>query len=397
VAAEPIRTLLFSTLYPNAVRPGHGIFVETRLRQLLKSGAVASKVLAPVPWFPFRHPAFGEYGRHAAVPAHETRHGIEVAHPRYFLLPKIGMSSAPFLLARTGLSAARRMIAAGDDFDLIDAHYFYPDGVAAAMIGAALDKPVAITARGSDINLIADYALPRRMILAAARRAAAVVTVSAALRDRLIELGAPGDRIVVLRNGVDLDLFRPADRGVVRQHLGMSGFSLVSVGNLVLSKGHHRAIEALAHMPDVSLYLAGQGPQEQSLRTLAGRLGVAGRTRFLGALPQERLAELYGAADCLVLASDREGWPNVLLEAMACGTPVLAAKVGGVAEIVTGPAAGRLMRGSGAMDIVAGVRALRADPPRRDETRRFAERFGWDATTAGQVSLFRGILRHPQA
>jgi len=137
-----IRTLLFSTLYPNSVRPSHGIFVETRLRHLLASGEVETCVVAPVPWFPFKHPRFGEYAKHAAVPRHEERNGIRVEHPRYLLLPKVGMNSAPYFLARAGLAAARRLIASGYDFDLIDAHYFYPDGVAATLIGKALGKTI---------------------------------------------------------------------------------------------------------------------------------------------------------------------------------------------------------------------------------------------------------------
>ncbi len=102
-----IRTLLFSTLYPSSVRPSHGIFVETRLRHLLASGQVETRVVAPVPWFPLRHKAFGEYARHAAVPRHETRNGIEIDHPRYLLQPKIGMNSAPTALARTSLAVAK--------------------------------------------------------------------------------------------------------------------------------------------------------------------------------------------------------------------------------------------------------------------------------------------------
>ena len=84
-----IRTLLFSTLYPSSVRPIHGIFVETRLRELLKSGEVETRVVAPVPWFPLSGERFGEYGKFAATPRFECRNGVEVHHPRYFLPPKI--------------------------------------------------------------------------------------------------------------------------------------------------------------------------------------------------------------------------------------------------------------------------------------------------------------------
>ncbi|MDO8932730.1 MAG: glycosyltransferase, partial [Rhodocyclaceae bacterium] len=328
-----IRTLLFSTLYPNSVRPSHGIFVETRLRHLLASGAVETRVVAPVPWFPFRHPRFGEYAKHAAVPHYEERNGIKVEHPRYLVLPKIGMSSTPYTLARTGLTAAKELIASGYDFDLIDAHYFYPDGVAATMIGKALNKPVVITARGTDINLIPQYDKPRQMILQAARVCAAMITVSAALKDAIVGLGGTAQKITVLRNGVDLELFRPEDRQQAKAGFGMNThFSIASVGHLVERKGHHLVLEAMPQLPDAELYIAGAGEENARLRALAARLGVVNRVHFLGAMPQAKLRMLYSAADCLVLASSREGWANVLLEAMACGTPVVATNVWGTPE-----------------------------------------------------------------
>lgn len=387
-----IRTLLFSTLYPSSVRPSHGIFVETRLRHLLTSGEVETRVIAPVPWFPFKHPCFGEYARHAAVPAHEERNGIRIEHPRYLLLPKIGMNRAPYALARTGLAAAKRLIASGFDFDLIDAHYFYPDGVAATMIGKALNKPVVITARGTDINLIPQYPKPKQMILQAAEDCAAIITVCAALKDAIVGLGGTAHKITALRNGVDLELFKPVDRQAARERFGVSGFILASVGNLIPTKGHQFVIEALQALPDAQLLIAGRGSHEGELKALTERLGVADRVRFLGVLPQTELRRLYSAADALVLASVREGWPNVLLEAMACGTPVVATDVGGIAEIVGAPEAGVLMDEHSAGGILRGVARLREALPTRSATRAYAEEFGWQPTTDGQLALFRRVL-----
>jgi hypothetical protein len=156
-SGRPLRVLLFSTLYPSAPRPSHGVFVETRLRELLRSGQVEARVVAPVPWFPSTHPRWGDYARMAATPRQETRHGIDVRHPRYPVIPKVGMDWAPALLARSARPALERVRAEGFDFDLIDAHYFYPDGVAAVALGRALGRPVTVTARGTDINLIPQY------------------------------------------------------------------------------------------------------------------------------------------------------------------------------------------------------------------------------------------------
>lgn len=328
------------------------------------------------------------------MPTYEERNGIRVDHPRYLLLPKIGMNSAPYTLARAGLKAARKLIADGYDFDLIDAHYFYPDGVAATIIGKALNKPVVITARGTDINLIPQYPKPKQMILQAAEDCAAMITVCAALKDAIVELGGPAEKITALRNGVDLELFRPEDKSQARTAFGMSDkFAIASVGHLIERKGHHLVIEALAQIPDAELYLAGGGEEETRLRALAEQLGVTHRVHFLGAMPQAKLRTLYSAVDCLVLASSREGWANVLLEAMACGTPVVATNVWGTPEVVAAPEAGVLMDERSAGGIVRGIARLREALPTRSDTRAYAEQFGWQPTTDGQLALFRRVLQ----
>lgn len=386
-----IKLLTFSTLYPSSVRPNHGIFVETRLRYLLASGQAQSVVVAPVPWFPFKDSCFGSYSKFAQTPHEETLHGIRVLHPRYPLLPKIGMSSAPFLLAQSAMPAIRRLQAEGYDFDAIDAHYFYPDGVAAVLLAKKLGKPVAITARGTDINLIPAHAIPRQLIRWAGKRATAMVTVCEALRKSMIDLGIDGQRIITLRNGVDLERFCPVDRPAQREALGLKVFTLLSVGYLIPRKGHDLIIEALPMLPDVRLLIAGDGPELANLTHLAKRLGVAGRVTFLGSLPQTELRNYYGAVDALVLASSREGWANVLLESMACGTPVVASDVWGTPEVVAAPEAGVLMPSRTPEGIVQAVHALRANYPDYGATRHYAEKFSWDDTTRGQLDLFHAI------
>ncbi|MFK3739422.1 glycosyltransferase family 4 protein [Massilia sp. TN1-12] len=387
-----MKLLTFSTLFPNAAQPNHGLFVETRLRYLVGSGQVQSRVVAPVPWFPSTHPRFGHYATLARVPREEQRGGIDIVHPRYPAIPKIGMTAAPMLMAQAVKPAIGRILDSGYDFDVIDAHYFYPDGVAAVMLGKYFNKPVVVTARGTDINLIPGYTLPRKMILWAASNARAVITVCSYLKDEMVKMGVQPQRITPLRNGVDLQRFMPDDRDALRAQLDVRGFTLLSVGHLNEHKGHHLAIEALRTMPDVSLMIAGHGPDRNKLEQLARQLGVAARVRFLGPVPQAELRAYYNAADSLVLASSREGWANVLLESMACGTPVVATSICGTPEVVSTREAGRLMPERSAESLAETVRLLRADLPARSATRRFAENFSWDATTQGQIDLFQHIL-----
>ena len=389
-----IRTLLFSTLYPSSARPGHGIFVETRLRELLKSGEVETRVVAPVPWFFSTNEKYGEYARMAATPKRETRNDIDVSHPRYFLPPKIGMNVAPFTLALGAVPAIRRLQREGFDFDLIDAHYYYPDGVAAALLAAYFGKPFVVTARGTDLNLIPQYPLPRKFILDAANKASASISVCRALSNELAGLGAAPEKLNVLRNGVDLERFHPIPQIEARARLGLNqGKLLLSVGHLVERKGHHLVIGMLPLLPDYQLIIAGDGAERTALENQARQLDVAGRVHFVGAVNQSVLTHYYAAADVLVLASSREGWANVLLESMACGTPVVATNIWGTPEVVSSPVAGRLADQRTSSSLVAALQSLMADYPDRRQVRAYAEKFSWEETTRGQINLFCKIIK----
>jgi len=387
-----IDLLTFTTLYPNAAQPRHGAFVEERLRHLLATGEARSRVVAPVPWFPFSAARFGRYSTLARVPPREHRGGLEIVHPRYAAIPKLGMTLAPALMSLGVERTLREIVRGGYDFDLLDAHYFYPDGVTAAAIARRLGKPVVITARGTDINLIPRHLWPRKQIQWAARNCAAIITVCQALKDSLVELGVPEDHVTVLRNGVDLDHFRPLDRTEARRRLGLDGRVLLSVGLLIERKGHHVAVEALPCLPGVHLLIVGEGELESRLKALARARGVADRVTFVGRVSREDLPSYYNAADALVLASDREGMANVLLESLACGTPVIATPAWGTPEVVRSPAAGVLMARRDAAALVEAHERLLAASPARDATRAYAEQFSWDATTRGQLALFSRVL-----
>lgn len=388
-----MKILSITTLYPNAERPTFGVFVENRLRKLAERPGVELRVVAPIPWFPFRQAIFGRYGGHARIPAIARRHGVEISHPRYIQLPKIGTHLSPFFLYLSLIGHLRELVAREGDFDLIDAHVYYPDGVAAALVARTLQKPIAVTARGTDLNLYPKrYPLVGRMIAKAAREVDASITVCAALKHAMVELGADPATVHVMRNGVDLDLFRPIDRKTARSRWQLSRRTLLSVGHLIERKGHDLVIQALEQLPDVDLIIAGDGPEKGRLQRLASKLGIADRVRFAGVVEHDDLPMLYSAVDGLVLASSREGWPNVLLEALACGTPVIATRNWGTPEIVSVPEAGLLVDERTPEALARAAHDVLQAPPNRAETRRFAEGFSWDATTDAQLSLFSSLL-----
>ncbi len=386
-----MRILLFSTLYPNAAAPAHGVFVENRILSYRKKYGADIKVVAPVPWFPFTHSVFGAYADFARAPVQEVRHGVEVRHPRYAVPPKLAMHFAPAALTKCLRREVRALMAQGWDFDVIDAHYFYPDGVAASRIAREFGKPLVITARGTDVSLIPNFQGPRDLIVDAAHRSDAIITVAAALKNELVRLGAQEEKISVLRNGVDLDTFYPGDREQERRVLGVEGLVIASVGHLIERKGHDLAIDALKALPQATLLIAGSGPRLRDLQGQAEASGVAHRVRFLGQTGHSDLRSLYSAADIFVLASSREGWPNVLLEAMACGTPCVATDVWGTGEVMSDPAAGRLVKQRSGEALADAIKDLLKSPPGRKATRNYAEQFSWDATADGMHAIFSAL------
>ena len=388
-----LKILTFTTLYPNAAQPNHGVFVENRIRRLVESGHAHVTVVAPVPYFPFTASRFGRYGVFAQVPVQEERHGLRLYHPRYLVIPKFGMNAAASLLYWGVKSFVRQLSEREGGFDLIDAHYFYPDGVAASQISRTLGIPFVMTARGSDVSEIAQFPGPKRQILQAAERASGLITVAQALKTELVSLGVAESRVSVFRNGVDLKTFHPQDRAACRARFGLTGPTLLSVGHLIPRKGHDLVLQALPDLPKFTLMIAGTGPERQNLERLAKDLGVAGRVRFLGQCPHETLPDIYSAADVLVLASSREGWANVLLEAMACGTPVVATDVWGTGEVVQSAEAGLLVKERTPVMLAGAIKKLLESLPARSATRLYAEKFSWQETTANQLELFARIIK----
>jgi teichuronic acid biosynthesis glycosyltransferase TuaC len=244
--------------------------------------------------------------------------------------------------------------------DCIDAHFVYPDGFAAMLLGKYLDVPVTVSARGTDINLFPSYRLIRPMIRWTLRHANGIIAVSAALRDAMAALGLSKDKIHLIPNAVDTARFRQIPAAEARQRLNLPEGCplLVSVGSLIEAKGHQLTIRAVAlignQFPSLRLYIIGEGPYRAELEKLIKSIGLEERVQLLGKRPNEELPFWFSAASLSCLASSREGWPNVVTESLACGTPVVATRVGGIPEILHSPEVGTLVEQT-SEDVAAGI------------------------------------------
>ncbi len=384
-----LRVLSISTLFPNAVRPAFGRFVADQVTALAGRGDIDVTMIAPMgmpPWpLCLREP----YASLRAAPEVSDWQGITVHHPRFRVIPGLADSN-PGRLA-TAILPLVRHLHGEQPFDVIDAQFFFPDGPAAAIVARELSLPLSIKARGSDIHLWGERPAARAQILAAANQAAGILAVSEALKADMIALGMPGERIAVHYTGLDHSRFHPIPREEARAALGLDNAPLfVCPGALIAIKSQALAIEALAAIPAARLALAGNGPDEQSLRELVARLGVADRVLFLGQLDHTVLVQWLCSADAVVLPSEREGLANVWIEALACGTPLVIPDIGGAREIVRDDSAGRIADRT-PQAIAAALLHLLANPPRQAEVARNAQRFSWEKNAAQLAAYLHAI------
>jgi glycosyltransferase involved in cell wall biosynthesis len=346
---DRLRILSLSLAFPNPVEPSLGTFVRSRLRHMIPLAEI--KVMAPLAVLDYAAIWAGTAsGKARAIPRQRWDEELEVFHPRWLYPPGAGTLTTLFLLA--SLLPQIRHLRRRFRFQLIDAHFGHPTAGAAALLSAAFGCPFVVTLRGDETRH-ATYALRRHWMSWALRRACRVITVSERLRQFAIDLGVAPDRACTIPNGINARIYYERDREAVRAKHGIAPHQimLLSVGYLIERKGHHRVIRALGALRrqgiSAGLWIVGaagrEGRYEGKIRNLVREMGIEDCVHFVGSVPPEVLAEYMSAADVVCLASSREGWPNVVHEALACGTPVVASDVGGVPDLIPSPEYGMVV------------------------------------------------------
>lgn len=339
--AQP-RVLVFTTVFPHSGQPSVGLFVKERMFRVGRRIPIV--VVAPYPWFPLQGLITRFWKPHfrRPAPSHEIQQGFEVYHPRFLSIPGLLKGWDGILMALCCFPLLLRL-RKSFRFNVIDAHFAYPDGYAATLLANWLRVPATITLRGTEVPL-SRYPARRVRMLKALRHARRVFSVAEALKSHVVAMGADADKIGVVGNGVDISKFHPVDRVEARRQLGLPEDAnvLVSVGGLVERKGFHRVIDVLPrllqHYPNLHYLIVGgasvEGDMSMQLKEQVRNLELCDQVHFLGSLAPEELKVPLSSADVFVLATRNEGWANVFLEAMACGLPVVTTDVGGNSEVV---------------------------------------------------------------
>jgi len=342
-----LNILICTSIFPNSAEPSRGIYIFNQVRALGKHCRI--KVIAPVPYFPKWLPLRG-YGMFSRIPQRETMDTLDVLHPRAIVVPKVGrlLNGITYYLA---LSRAFERVREHFTPDVLLAYWAYPDGYASTMLARDLGVPVVVGARGHDVNNARPSGLRGRMVVKTLDRADRLMAVSAAMKERMTSFGIDPRKIAVVPNGLD-SIFVPEDREVARGQAGLSAQkggekTILFCGRLSPEKGVDVLLDAakLLDSRGIPFYLllVGDGPMRKTLRVHAARLGLEGKVRFAGEVPPQKVPALMNSSHVLCLPSHSEGWPNVVMEALGCGVPVVASRVGGVPEILSKPGSGLMV------------------------------------------------------
>jgi teichuronic acid biosynthesis glycosyltransferase TuaC len=399
---EGMRVLAITQIWPNRIEPHRTPFNLQQFRCLRERGDCEIEVIDAIAHLPGsrllaraspRSPRVAQLG---GLPARDTIGGIETHYMRQLYIPKIGVPVAvPLYLA--SLAPYRALIRAAD---VILGTWAYPDGCAAILAARTFGKPCVVKVHGTDVNTIAKRPSVRAILRRVLPRADALVSVSAALSEELEGLGVPRAKIHLVRNGVDKGVFAPHDKGEARRALGVaeSAKVVLFVGRLESGKGIAELLEAFprvrARVEDALLVVLGEGAWTARLAKAAAESG--GAIVAPGTRPLNEVARWLAACDALTLPSWMEGTPNVVLEALASGRPVVATNVGGIPDVLPAPEAGRLVPPRDALALAdALVETLEgvqggAFPPER------VAAFGpksWRESAEGLYEVLRGVRR----
>ena len=389
--------LVFTNLFPNKNEPNHGIFVKNRIIQY-HSYNHSITVFVPVAYTPLLQKYKNSFYFKGLIHLDMTDN-VRIIYFKYFHVPKIGMLIQPFSIFLYGYFAIKKHLKE-IHFDVIDAHYLYPDGVAAAWLSKVFKLPLIQSARGSDINVFFNYRIPRSLILNALKISDKIITVSDELKNKLTRHGIDADKIHTIPNGIDHYKFYP-DPKLYNKRLKrkQNVKRLLMVGHLKKQKGQDLLVKALRSLDERNLpyrivaYFIGHGPLESTIVKESEIKNCRNRMIYAGVVPNDELVKWYNRVDVLCLLSESEGSPNVILEALACGLPVLATDVGDLKTIIN-EKIGVITPNRDVDTIVNALNEMLNQTWDRQFIANYSRQFDWTQVSKKTVTVLESAINH---
>jgi len=388
-----MRLIVCSSIFPNPAEPNKGIYIYKTVRAMAELADVA--VLAPVPYFPKAVP-IARYVRYAQVPGQAALDGVRIGYPRVLVTPKIGRPLYGLSYAAGLVRPLSRLVKAGRPQALL-AFWAYPDGFATVLLARLFKLPVVVGARGGDVNDVDQHPGRRRMVAWTFRHCDGALAVSRALGSAIVNLGVDSAKVKVVPNGLD-DAYLAQAAGAAGPGPGVSvGRTVLYCGRLSAEKDPLSLLEAFRRLlttrPDARLTFLGDGPLRPRIEALSAELGITGRITLAGEVRHDQIPSYMRQADVLCLPSLQEGYPNVLLEALACGLPVVATDVGGVSEIVTDESLGILVRAGRPDELALALETALSRPWDRQRLRQAAHGRSWHDVARETLDFVERTIR----
>jgi teichuronic acid biosynthesis glycosyltransferase TuaC len=388
-----LNILVLTTLFPNSIQTHRAVFTKQLCQELMEHARV--QVVAPVPYFP-PIKGFGQWSHYHAIPR-EEQYGISVYHPRYLVIPKLEILTGFFYF----IACVRilRHIRKQFKFDVLNVHWAYPDGFAGMLLGLAFNVPVVITAHGSDIYLYSKYPGVRRLLKWTMSRANSVIAVSKALKSAIQDLCTECIIEVIPCAAVDPLRFNMLNKAECRKELGLPEDKkiVLFVGNVVPVKGVKYLIEAVnrlkkAGRKNLLLVIVGDGSDKAALEEYVRLHNLETFVHFAGRKSHQEIPLWMNCADLFCLPSLSEGMPNVVIEAMACGRPVVGTLVGGVPDIINSDLLGTVVSSADSEALSTAIENAFSRDWDHKAISDFARQITWDSIAKRYLRLFESLL-----
>ncbi len=386
---EKMKILVLTDMFPGKGDSTSGIFVYELSKALLNKNQIM--VIHPQLWNPLR----GKFYRKDNYYNHFN--DIEVYRPRLFVLPigdRLFFRAIIFFLVSLPLVIRLRRKFC---FDLIHAHMAGPAGFAAVLLGMIFRKPVIVTAHGSDIHSFPKHFFLKQLVIFTLKRAIWIVAVSQSLKDLILEMGCFHNKVFVIHNGVRHNIFSPMDKIKARRSLNfyVDRKIILFIGSLIQIKGIDILLRAFANMSEKNhsnLVIIGKGELDYQLKALAKKLRIESRVHFIGSRKHDEIPLWLNACDVFCLPSRNEGFPTAIVEALACGRPVVATKVGGIPEAVTNDTLGILVEPDNSEELAATLNKALEKEWNYQAIAEYGKRFSWDTIAEEYTELYKNVV-----